>query len=189
MPNTIWLSIAIQNSRMADADAYSTTTESAGDDHKTLRRLWWCCTMRDRIQALGLRRSLLLTRAHFNFEKHMSQGCSDLQEEISHSRVYSGKAKEDLAAVLCNVVELCVILTDVILLAFPWDSTSAEFDGKTYSQCKKSLDRWFVSSTVQRQSVGDVVQDDSVILFANLMFMHYQYVQKQDTFQSKKSRG
>jgi hypothetical protein len=83
--NSIWLSIAIQSAKSAEAPYFATkapvspvTDPIQFKRQNVLKRLWWCCIIRDRIMCLGLRRSLKITRAHFDFDAVSPLGMADL---------------------------------------------------------------------------------------------------------------
>lgn len=197
--NSTWLSIAIQNAKSAEAHYYSaipafspTTNPAQYKKQNTLKRLWWCCIIRDRILPLGLRRSLKITRSHFDFDANPGLGYTDLADEVNRSKVYNGETKRCLIEIFVQIVELCAVLTDLIMLVFPLDDSPGW--GKQYGpeetgrvrECKHALRRWykgatlrfpmFGGETVPRMSVagGKNSQHDSVILFTNLMYMYYQ---------------
>ncbi|OHE99847.1 fungal specific transcription factor domain-containing protein [Colletotrichum orchidophilum] len=187
--NTAWLSIAIQNAKMVEAHHYATRTASP-KKRNLLKRLWWCCILRDRIVGLGLRRSLQITRSHFTFDANESLGFSDLADEIERSRVYNPGTKRCLAEILEQLVELCVVLTDILILVFPLDDRPgwgremrAEEQDKV-RVCKVALQRWYKGVTLRFpmfgggsvariKTPGNEFQHDSVILYTNLMYMYY----------------
>ncbi|KAK1996476.1 fungal-specific transcription factor domain-containing protein [Colletotrichum falcatum] len=186
--NTAWLIIAIQNAKMVEAHHYATRT-APQKKRNLLKRLWWCCIIRDRIVGLGLRRSLQITRSHFSFDSNEALGFSDLTDEFERSRVYSPGAKRCLAEILEQLVELCVVLTDILILVFPLDDRPgwgremrAEEQDKV-RVCKIALRKWFKSATLRFPMFGGGSvarvkspgndQHDSVILYTNLMYMYY----------------
>jgi hypothetical protein len=197
--NSMWLGIAIQNARSAEAHHYSAMpTYSAASNplqnkkQNVLKRLWWCCILRDRILPLGLRRSLKITRSHFDFDAHSGLGYTDLADEIERSRVYDSGAKRCLIEIFVQLVELCTVLTDLIMLVFPlddspgWGKQGGPEDADKVRECKQALRRWYKGATlrfplfggdaVPRMTVtgGKDFQHDSVILYTNLMYMYYQ---------------
>jgi hypothetical protein len=197
--NSMWLGIAIQNAQSAEAHHYSAMpTYSAIDNplenkkQNVLKRLWWCCIIRDRILPLGLRRSLKITRDHFDFDAHSGLGYTDLADEIERSRVYSPGTKRCLIEIFVQLVELCTILTDLITQVFPlddspgWGKQGAPGDDDKVKESKIALRRWYKGATLRFPMFGgDAVprtkvvggkdcQHDSVILFTNLMYMYYQ---------------
>ncbi|WYZ43857.1 hypothetical protein EsH8_VII_000293 [Colletotrichum jinshuiense] len=187
--NTAWLSIAIQNAKMVEAHHYATRT-APPKKRNLLKRLWWCCIIRDRIVSLGLRRSLQITRSHFDFDSNDILGFSDLSDETERSRVYNPGTKRCLAEILEQLVELCIVLTDILILVFPLDDSPgwgremrAEEQDKVRG-CKVALRRWYKGATLKfpmfgggsvarMKSPGNEFQHDSVILYTNLMYMYY----------------
>ncbi|EEY17793.1 conserved hypothetical protein [Verticillium alfalfae VaMs.102] len=195
-PNTQWLAIAIQNAKTAEAHHYDAAPAHI---QNTLKRLWWCCITRDRIMGLGIRRPLQITRAHFDFDKNSILGYADLSDEIERSRVYNPGTKRCLAEILEQLVELCVVLTDILILVFPIDDSpgwgrelKAEEQDKL-REYKLDLRRWYKSATlrfpmfgggsVARMNAGGggkEFQHDSVILYTNLMYMYYHSIPSRD---------
>ncbi|KAI1077410.1 fungal-specific transcription factor domain-containing protein [Whalleya microplaca] len=195
--NTAWLGIAIQNAKSADAHLYSAMPTFYGVDdpakHKqnTLKRLWWCCIIRDRILALGMRRSLQISRAQFDFNANTGLGYADLADEVEHSKVYNAETKRRLVEIFIQIGELCSVLTDLLTLVFPLDDLPGW--GKQLStdgvarvrECKLELKRWYKGamlrfplfgggSTPRMVSAkGKQSQHDSTILYTNLMYMYY----------------
>ncbi|KAH7127335.1 hypothetical protein EDB81DRAFT_662501 [Dactylonectria macrodidyma] len=173
MPNTRWLRIAVEYARRADAHVYSAMETPKQIEHKSIRRLWWCCIMRDRILALGLRRSILLSRADFHFEKHLNRVYSDMKEEIFRSQVHSQKVRQDLAKITCKTFELCVALTDVLLLVSPLNGEVLKIDNRVYTKYKNKLHEWLTSSGVSKYTRMSNCHDHCIFVLANLMIMHY----------------
>ncbi|KAI0149822.1 fungal-specific transcription factor domain-containing protein [Hypoxylon sp. NC0597] len=196
--NSTWLGIAIQNAKSADAHLYTVKpTYSELTDpvqHKKqnlLKRLWWCCLIRDRILALGVRRSLQISRAHFDLEANAGLGYADLAEEVDRSKVYNAETKRSLIEIFVQLGELCSVLTDLLTLVFPlddvpgWDRQLGSDGAATLKECKAALRRWYKSATLRFPMFGGGTtprmtngsnkqfQHNSVILYTNLMYMHY----------------
>ncbi|KAL0934747.1 fungal specific transcription factor domain-containing protein [Colletotrichum truncatum] len=187
--NTAWLSIAIQNARTVEAHHYATRT-APPKKRNLLKRLWWCCIIRDRIVGLGMRRGLQITRNHFDFDSNGILSYSDLADEIERSRVYNPGTKRCLAEILEQLVELCVVLTDILILVFPlddspgWGREMRPEEQDKVRGCKVALRRWYKGaalrfpmfgggSVARMKSPGNEFQHDSVILYTNLMYMYY----------------
>ncbi|KAK6215270.1 fungal specific transcription factor domain-containing protein [Colletotrichum tabaci] len=187
--NTAWLSIAIQNAKMVEAHHYATRT-APPKKRNLLKRLWWCCIIRDRIVGLGLRRSLQITRGHFNFDSGEMLEFSDLSDELERSRVYNPGTKRCLAEILEQLVQLCIVLTDILILVFPlddrpgWGREMRADEQDKVRGCKVALRRWYKGATLRfpmfgggsvarMKSPGNEFQHDSVILYTNLMYMYY----------------
>lgn len=188
-PNTVWLSIAIQNAKNAEAPYYATlpsvSTPAEAKRNNTLKRLWWCCVIRDRVLPLGLRRGIQITRAHFDFEKYRPLGLMDLDDEIHRSVVYNADAKRELIRILAHVLDLCVILTDVLLLVFPLDGaldqvrerqTLPPFEEVEIRNNKKALVHWYTSAVAAGEGGSEINwnRHDSVILYTHWMYTYYQ---------------
>ncbi|CZR58614.1 uncharacterized protein PAC_08506 [Phialocephala subalpina] len=119
LANTSWLRIAIQYAQQERAHLYSQTSNLSSSDRQTRKRLWWCCILRDRILPLGVRRSIQITHNTFSFHSSSPLTSSDLDSELSHSKVYDYDTKRVLNRILEKQVELAIILTDVLELTYP----------------------------------------------------------------------
>ncbi|KAF4973086.1 hypothetical protein FSARC_517 [Fusarium sarcochroum] len=181
----MWLSIAIYNARKAGADSHdiSPSAEKPGPDEveasaNILRRLWWCCIIRDRILPLTARCDVQITRANYDFDHNPMLGLSDLSDEITGSEVYDTRTKSSLLNVLTSLVELCVILTDVLTEA---TSTSHQTGPANHIEaCRDSLIAWHDTLPLQphEQDYGPEniflePHERSTILFANIVHMYY----------------
>jgi transcription factor-like protein len=197
-PNSAWLAIAIQHAKTAEAHHHAAMptrqpgqTAAQARRQNLLKRLWWCCIIRDRVMGLGLRRSLQITRAHFNFDAAGILGFADLAAEAGRSRVYDPDTKRCLAEILEQLVELCVVLTDVLILVFPlddspgWGRDMRPGERETLRECKVALRRWYKGATrrfpasggsavARPGGRGSEFHHDSVILYTNLIYMYYQ---------------
>ncbi|KAK7223893.1 hypothetical protein V2G26_011896 [Clonostachys chloroleuca] len=202
-PNTSWLSLAIQHAKSAEAHHYASMPVFSAETHplqhrkqNILKRVWWCCVIRDRTLGLLMRRPIQITREHFDFETSPVLGFPDLVGEFGRSQVYSPDTKRWLAEILVQLVELYVVLTDIIVLVFPLDDTPgwgrdmAPEDVDRIRECKMALRRWYKDATLrfpmsgrgggqqQQQQVDSSLPSSSrrhgsVILYTNLMYMYY----------------
>ncbi|KAH9903732.1 hypothetical protein F4778DRAFT_735304 [Xylariomycetidae sp. FL2044] len=197
-PNTAWLGIAIQNAKSSEAHLYSAMPNFSPalepEQHKkqnVLKRLWWCCVIRDRILSLGMRRSLQISRAHFNLGSGNGLGYADLADEVERSRVYRSETKRCLIEIFVQLGELCSVLTDLLTLVFPlddapgWDKRPSCGGAARAKESKIALKRWHHGATLRfpmfggasvprvRNSFSKQSQHDSVILYTNLMYMYY----------------
>ncbi|KAI0169137.1 fungal-specific transcription factor domain-containing protein [Hypoxylon sp. FL1284] len=196
--NSTWLGIAIQNAKSSDAHLYAIKpTFSAATDpvqHKKqnlLKRLWWCCIIRDRILALGVRRSLQISRSHFDLEANTGLEYTDLADEVERSKVYNAETKRCLIEIFVQLGELCSALTDLLILVFPlddvpgWDRQLGSEGPAKLKECKAALRSWYKGAALRFPMFGGgstprmntasskQFQHDSVILYTNLMYMHY----------------
>jgi hypothetical protein len=139
-----------------------------------------------------MRRSILISRAHFDFDTNSPLGFADLSEEFEKSRVYNPGTKRCLAEILSQLVELCIVLTDILALVFPLDEMSGHGremkpgESALLRDCKVALRRWYKAATLRfpmfggepiprtSSGSGKEFHHDSVILYTNLMYMYYQ---------------
>lgn len=175
-PNTMWLVVAVENARDAGAPYRLLPTCPGPNSQKkflnALKRLWWCCVIRDRIMSLGLRRGMQITRYDFDIDRYPRLSVDDLADEIPFSRVYTPDMKRDLIEILIRLVDFCVILTDVLEALFPLapPSTQDTLTDTAFRSCNAALDEWEVEERDwQRQRRSSASRCDSVILYHNLM--------------------
>lgn len=192
----MWLGIALHYARDAGAHRYSSLLSNASQlspkQEKlcgVLKRLWWCCVIRDRLMPLTSRRTIKITHANFNFSGNAVLAGADLLEEVDKSRVYDTSTKRFLAEIMAKLVELCVILTEVLTLTFPMydnalrTSTHPATEESRIGECRMALRRWYSTVLRLRSAQGrDVVKEaetagspkNSIVLFLNLLEMYYQ---------------
>ncbi|ORY68662.1 fungal-specific transcription factor domain-containing protein [Pseudomassariella vexata] len=196
--NSTWLSMAIQNAKSVEAHYYSAIPVISAAAHpaqhkrqNTLRRLWWCCIVRDRILPLGLRRSPKITRSHFDFDANPRLGYPDLDDEVHRSKVYNAETKRCLIGIFSQIVDLSIVLTSSLMLVFPlddspgWGKRVGAEQSEKVRECKSALRRWYESASLQFPMFGGGTarrinamkrkesRHDSVILYTNMMYMYY----------------
>jgi hypothetical protein len=194
--STAWLSVAIQNAKSAEAHVYSAmasfcpvTDPVEYKKQNTLKRLWWCVVIRDRLISLGMRRSIQISQAHFDVDSNSSLGFPDLGDEVERSKVYNPETKRRLIEIFTQLSELCSVLTDLLTLVFPlndvpgWGRYNGPEGVEKIKQSKSALRRWYNTAILRfpmfgggtpRKATGDKRYHDSVILYTNLMYMFYQ---------------
>ncbi|KAI1119139.1 hypothetical protein F5Y14DRAFT_396631 [Nemania sp. NC0429] len=197
-PNTAWLGVAIHNAKSAEAHMYSAmptfspvTEPAMHKKQNALKRLWWCCIFRDRLVSLGMRRSIQVSRAHFDVDSNTRLGFADLASEVGQSKVYGPETKRRLIEIFVQLGELCSVLTDLLTLVFPlddvpgWGRQNGAEGAEKVRKCKVALRRWynaaalrfpmFAGGSTSSETTGDNKhpQHDSVVLYTNLMYMFY----------------
>ena len=181
--NSIWLSTAIHLAQAAGADQFHTSSNPSLTSVNELKRLWWCCIVRDRILPLGMRRQLHITSldvAHANYlptEK-------EFWREIDGSRVYAPQTKRTLVRLFITLCELTVPLTDVIKIVYPTGRLSdihspvmhdAEKGRESLQSCEAGLEAWFERTTIQFPTpAGIITREGSLVLYTNLLYIYYQ---------------
>lgn len=174
-PNSLWLSIAIHHARCLGAhEAWETPDLPAqSEESHLLRRLWWCCVIRDRILSLGLRRRLQITKVPPVLLP------SEFENEINHSEVIRPENKRKLVCILLRVMELCGLLTDLLELICLPDCYRVSYTQKEIAKlsgCRDALQKWFIvtSTVIPTPQLDNRFRDQSVIVHGNLMYMYYQ---------------
>ena len=176
--NTYWLGIAIQFAKQAEAHRYQTKREITHEQRNILKRLWWCCILRDRILPLGVRKSIQISTLDFDFHTQTPLLLSDFESEIEASRVYDVITKRALIQRLVALSELAITLTEVIIILYPEKEAFAQLGQKDPSSavraCKLELNTWFEKTTViclTTPGLGET--HESVLLYTNLMYIYY----------------
>ncbi|KAH7109730.1 hypothetical protein B0J13DRAFT_600602 [Dactylonectria estremocensis] len=197
--NTTWLNIAIQHAEIAEATNYAclqpsltpVATENLGFQN-VLKRLWWCCIIRDRVLSLCLRRRIQVGPSRFDFATYAPLRYADLENEIQYSRVYCERSKRFLIDILEKFVELCVVLTDILALVYPLDKQRLYGPNLTATltrvlNAKNALREWekeaspplrcILDTSKEMPAASDTteVPHDSVTLYVNLIYIYYQY--------------
>lgn len=105
----MWLSKAISYAEQAEAHKYSRPNGS-NRDMLDKKRLWWCCILRDRMIAIGVRRGIQITSNKFDFEE---PGLSeeDLAGEVNGSQVYTPETKRLLVQTIVAQCALAAAMT------------------------------------------------------------------------------
>lgn len=173
-PNSLWLSIAIHHARCLGADEAweHRDVPAQSEESHLLRRLWWCCVIRDRVVSLGFRQRLQITRVPPVLL------LSDFENEINHSEVTRPESKRKLVRMLLRVMELCEILTDFLeLICLPdcYRMGYTQSEVATLSGCRDALQKWFMATNtiIPNSHFDNRFRDQSVIVHGSLMYMYY----------------
>ncbi|KAG6994559.1 hypothetical protein FocnCong_v017427 [Fusarium oxysporum f. sp. conglutinans] len=126
-----WLSIATHYAKSADAHRYHEKQDTR--EGGLLKRLWWCCVLRDRILALALRQSPLLSPTAYNCPE---LSVADFAHEIGTSRVYDGIVKRLIVQIAIALGDLGTLLSEIP----PAPSLAKNTDGDTQRDLDAHLD-------------------------------------------------
>lgn len=174
--NSYWLSTAIHFARMCGADKYQ--SRGLGFDCKaTLKRLWWCCILRDRIMALGLRRPLQIKPTDFDFSKPGLLE-DDFQDEIYSSKVYEPATKRVLVHLAASLCDLAVAMNDIITFCYtprPDDeSGTLDCSSHDFRGTLAKLDKWHQAAGAKLHVPSRLSQTHgSLTLFVNVIYIYY----------------
>ncbi|KAL4805916.1 fungal-specific transcription factor domain-containing protein [Aspergillus unguis] len=119
LSNTTWLAVAIQHARAINAHLYHRYPAKAKHRRTKLKRIWWSLIIRDRVIALGMRRSLQILPSDFDVFSHPPLALEDMEDEIHASEVYDAHTKTVLCKVLTSQCQLAVALTPVLMTVYP----------------------------------------------------------------------
>lgn len=174
--NSYWLSTAIHYARMGGADQYQ--TKGTGTERKaTLKRLWWCCILRDRIMALGHRRPLQIRPTDFDFSQPGLLE-DDIKDEIHGSRVYDPATKLVLVRLAASLCELVVAMNDILELCYPQrpglEANKNNCSSQELRDSFSRLDEWHQSAVAKLQiSARPPDMHGSLTLFVNAIYIYY----------------
>ncbi|UPL00873.1 hypothetical protein LCI18_011807 [Fusarium solani-melongenae] len=122
---TMWLSRAIRHAELSGAQHYDTlqppghsTCPEQRTQPDTLKRLWWCCIIGDRVMPLASRRGMQIKGTRFDFKTKPRLGRADLSDEIDRPGVYDRDTKLVLVELLERLVAFCVLLTDILEMSY-----------------------------------------------------------------------
>lgn len=183
--NSLWLATAIQLAEDKGANQAHLTPDNSPDEKNALKRLWWCCIIRDRILPLGVRRKL-----HISFDDCDMEGMAltedDLRNEINDSRVYDSETKRLLIRLFIMLCDLAGPLGDVITTIYPSNKPmdisllsppKIQHRLDRIQSCKHALHTWFERAMVVFPTPAGIMStSESLILYTNLMYMYYQCV-------------
>ncbi|PTB72617.1 N-terminal binuclear Zn cluster-containing/DNA binding domain-containing protein [Trichoderma longibrachiatum ATCC 18648] len=180
--NSQWLSKAIGHAKSLRAHHLTSNTgrdkflNIPPQTRTSLRRLWWCCYVRDRIIALGLRRALRIP------EKYPTLDMGDFEDEIHRSRVYNAESKRRFFDIFMLISRLCVVVTDLLKLCSISEhglecetNISVTNRQEAIANCTTQLQEWYDSARQQFPDDAELpgIQPHFVIIQTNLMFTYY----------------
>ncbi|KAL3490723.1 fungal-specific transcription factor domain-containing protein [Aspergillus germanicus] len=155
--NSSFLTIAIQAARATQAHLYKALTHLPRRQRAYKKRIWWCCVVRDRCIALGMRRPLQITPDTFNpREEPLVE--EDMEGEMAISKVYDLDIKRCLTRVFVVQCDLAAALTSTIMTVSPPNSLPIPLSA-TYEDllrifaasegCRQELQAWYKKSEEQ----------------------------------------
>ncbi|KAG9495591.1 hypothetical protein J7337_012145 [Fusarium musae] len=184
--NSIWLSTAIHLAQAAGADQFHTSSNPSLTSVNELKRLWWCCVVRDRILPLGMRRQLHITSLDLADANYLPTE-KDFWREIDGSRVYAPQTKRTLVRLFITLCELTVPLTDVIKIVYPTGRLTdihspvmrdAEKGRESLQSCEAGLEAWFERATIQFPTPAGIITREGAACFA--LYQHKAFIISQE---------
>lgn len=184
--NTLWLTHAIRFAQVAGADRFYELKGVEPKQLRMLKRLWWGCIVRDRIMPLGLRRPIQIRESIpvRGDQRFLSE--VDFQDEMGMSRVHDPAAQARIFQIVNLMCKFSESLTPAMITLYaaekprdravstPDTLQSCLTDVKTHIE---QLYLWHESAV--RVFPPPVSLDDesaAVTIYANLLWMYYEYV-------------
>ncbi|EWY89825.1 hypothetical protein FOYG_07479 [Fusarium oxysporum NRRL 32931] len=126
VPYRTWLSLAIHRAKLVNAHRHAgicdVGTTANEPQSRTLRRLWWCCIICDRLSSLICRFRLQITPDMLDMENYVPLDFADLQSEIHRSNVFSPATKRQLISLFSKYLGLLMLLTELIPVAYLFET-------------------------------------------------------------------
>ncbi|KAL9567540.1 hypothetical protein ACKAV7_008304 [Fusarium commune] len=189
VPYRTWLSLAIHHAKLINAHRHAgicdVGTTANEPRSRTLRRLWWCCIICDRLSSLACRFRLQITPDMLDMENCVPLGFGDLQSEIHRSSVFSPATKRQLIALFSKNLSLLMLLTELIPVAYPFETrleSSPDFSAQEEGNIRKScdlLEEWYDTAKAEfpplHQPIAAEESDstNSIAVHTNLMYIYY----------------
>ncbi|KAG5771574.1 hypothetical protein H9Q73_012812 [Fusarium xylarioides] len=192
VPYRTWLSLAIHHAKLINAHRHAgicdVGTTANEPRSRTLRRLWWCCIICDRLSSLACRFRLQITPDMLDMENCVPLGFADLQSEIHQSNVFSPATKRQLISLFSKNLSLLMLLTEIISVAYPFETrleSSPDFSAQEEENIRKScdlLEEWHDTAKAEfppfHKPIAAEESDsaNSIAVHTNPMYIYYQYV-------------
>lgn len=176
--STPWLTTAVHYAKCANAHSYALMDHDSPRTN-ALKRLWWCCILRDRIMSLGLRRQLHIKPADFDFSQPGL--CEDdFRDELANPIVYEAATKLVLVHLVDVLCQFAVVLNGVLTVTIPQDPDSKihghEPSHEQLQEWSHDLDCWYERTFIRFRIPTTVPgADESLILFTNMIYIYYKY--------------
>uniref|UniRef100_A0A0D2XLB9 Xylanolytic transcriptional activator regulatory domain-containing protein n=1 Tax=Fusarium oxysporum (strain Fo5176) TaxID=660025 RepID=A0A0D2XLB9_FUSOF len=190
VPYRTWLSLAIHHAKLVNAHRHAGICDvgtTANEPRSiTLRRLWWCCIICDRLLSLTCRFRLQITPDMLDMENCVPLGFADLQSEIHRSNVFSPATKRQLISLFSKYLGLLMLLTELIPVAYPFETrleSSPDFSVQEEENIRKSCDllgEWYDTAKAQfppfhqLKAAEESDSVNSIAVHTNLMYIYYQ---------------
>ncbi|KAF5968516.1 cutinase transcription factor 1 beta [Fusarium coicis] len=179
--NSIFLSTAIQLAQGAGADQYHKRPDQDSATTNRLKRLWWCCIVRDRILPLGVRRQLHIASINSTLE-HLTE--DDFKKEIQGSQVYPQSTKRSLVQLFISLCDLAIPFASVVQTVYGMGFSAVDAISpiiqnhkqieESIKFCEISLNAWFDKATIQFPTPAGITSPEkSLVLYTNLVYIYY----------------
>ncbi|KAJ5186617.1 hypothetical protein N7449_011381 [Penicillium cf. viridicatum] len=172
--NSEWLGIAIKYAKLDHINRYYYLVKK---HMSKMKRVWWCCLIRDRIISLGMRCPIQILPQDFDL-KQQGLTLEDLKDEIVNSEAYKPDTKSALGQVLASLCQFVVAVTDLTLTLYPVAKAS-ESKANHQNTAMEELERasllllnWELDWMGQIDSRG-FYSHPSIALYTNLIAIYH----------------
>ncbi|KIW45307.1 uncharacterized protein PV06_03705 [Exophiala oligosperma] len=184
LSNSTWLAVATQRAISLNAHRYSSSKSKLSEkEREALKRLWWCCILRDRVISMGARRPMQISTLQFDFSQDRIT-MDDLEPEVAISKVFDTDSK----IILCNLVtvqcDLATSLSGLSSLFYSGSGRSSELSNQednstnvleVLETAKAPLDNWARASLPRLESLAKSDRQP-ISLYATSLLLHYHNV-------------
>ncbi|KAF5668793.1 cutinase transcription factor 1 beta [Fusarium denticulatum] len=186
VPYRTWLSLAIHHAKLINANRHAGICDVATSTNeprsKTLRRLWWCCIICDRLSSLACRFCLQITPDMLDMKNFVPLGFADLQSEIHRSNVFSPETKLQLISLFSKTLGLLMLLMEIIPVAYLFETrleSSPDFSAQEEGNIRRScdlLEEWYNTAKAKfppfhkANAAEESESANSIAVHTNLIF-------------------
>ncbi|OGM49319.1 hypothetical protein ABOM_003589 [Aspergillus bombycis] len=178
LSNTTWLALGIQHARAVKAHVYHRYPANERAVCVTLKRLWWCLILRDRLLSLGVRRALQILPCHFDVSSHSPLMYEDLEDEVQASEVYDAATKKRLIEIVTSQCQLAETMTLLLMTVYPPGDHENVGQGLDLipartDDLKERLQFWESNHMIQVDP-SDGQSHHAVVFYCQLTSLYYQ---------------
>lgn len=174
-----WLGVAISLARTIGLNCDTSNSPLSLEKQKLWKRIWWCCYMRDRLVALGMRRPIRVREDDFTVpmletsDFEIDALPSDINRMIGGCSVMRDASKRKLLAEMCvAVIQCCRRVTTVLgvqysmlghMLGATQQTTmrlvpkKAAADKQEVMKCDQDLEEWYQGLPIELRYFKDTV--------------------------------
>jgi len=162
-----WLGVAISLARTIGLNCDTSTSPLSLDKQKLWKRIWWCCYMRDRLVAVGMRRPIRIREEDFDVPMLEVADFNTQPLEAELNRMIGGcsavrdASKRELLAQMCiAMVRCCQCITRVLSVQYSMlghrlgatqETTmrlvprKSAAESSEVTKCDRELEQWYES--------------------------------------------
>ncbi|KAL4736117.1 hypothetical protein BDV11DRAFT_211553 [Aspergillus similis] len=175
--NSEWLRIAVKQVGIAQVRQTNRRDRPCSSDQTDLKRVWWCCLIRDRIISLGMRRPIQITVL---YPAVLTR--KEMDDEMCHSMVYKYETKSALFELFVSLCRFVMVVTRLATVAYPRPGSRAVSTDTIEDPCDELRDLDRAKADLLLWELDWMAHMDgrnfnlhaSIPLFASLLSIYYQ---------------